>query len=96
MDTKRVDDWSTTERRFDELLGDQRTSKPRQGFEGRNFMTDEVLGYVETARGDVVEISSGMFLDDRLYGVTFSTLDPDHYEKSKCCHSWAEVMEALR
>lgn len=53
-------------------------------------MTPDVLGYVQTPHG-IAEISTGTFLDDRVYGVTFR---PDPENRSTCALSWPEVLTA--
>lgn len=54
---------------FAEMFDAYRTNE-RMRLPGRNFMTDDVLGVLKID-GELVEISTGMFLDDRLFGVTF-------------------------
>lgn len=65
-----MDDWPTTVAEFDRLLGAHRTDLPT-GLTGRNFLTDELLGTVLNSNGEPVEISTGIVLDHRLFGVTY-------------------------
>lgn len=78
-------------------------ARPRQNEwrrSGTNFMTSEFLGFVRSADGVLVEISTGMIpvfgerprRSTRGYGVTFN--DP-HSDRSQLCRSFDEIKEVL-
>ncbi len=58
-----------------------------------NFMTPEILGYVDAFDGTHVEISTGMFMGDRLYGVTFAGR---HNSRSTSTSTLEDAWEAIR
>lgn len=68
------DDWPTTEARFKDRFRGHMTNEP-MNIKGVNFITSEVLGKV-LVDGEPVEISTGILLNDRLFGVTYNRL-PD-------------------
>jgi hypothetical protein len=62
-------DFRAVEATFNDMFGAYRTGR-RMQLRGCNFMTEEVLGILDID-GQLVEVSTGMFLNDRLFGVTF-------------------------
>lgn len=92
--TPNTDDWPTTLAKFADLFGPHRTRK-RTNLEGVNFMTDEILGVVEVA-GEPVEISTGWFMDHRIFGVTFPpTVDGQADERSHLVSSLEQAYAEL-
>jgi hypothetical protein len=89
-------DWNELQARIDIAFGDERWSgleRGRSPFEGRNFMTDEVLAVVRVPHtGHAIEVSTGTFLSDRLFGFTIN----DPLRESQCCHSLQEVYDLCR
>lgn len=93
-------DFREVVRRFREDLGERVVSRPA-AFWGLspNFVTPEVLGFVESSSGRVAEISTGVMpvwgerprREVRVYGVTFRPDDSG----STFCESWAEVLKVL-
>jgi hypothetical protein len=95
--TVNTDDWPTTLATFHRLFGDLHTRRPPRGVTDRNFVTSEWLGYVRTPDGGSAEISSGWFLDHRLFGVTFDRLPsgfPD--PRDQMCDTLEEALELVR
>ena len=98
-------DWPTTQREFWRLLGHtQLRDKPSEFRHlSPNFMTDEVLGYVEATDGSAVEVSTGVMpvfgarprRDMRIYGVTWPPTRGKVDERSKMCESLQDVAELL-
>jgi hypothetical protein len=90
-----VDDWPTTLATFRDMFGD-RLARHAGRFPGRNFMTDDVLGYVRAA-GTVVEISTGVFLERRIIGVTFPPDADGNYgdDRSGCFDTLDDVRAYL-
>lgn len=96
-----TESWEQTIATFKEIFGDE-TVTPEPGVlpVGKNMMTPEVLGYI-MRDGITVEISAGTGFDNtsRLIGVTFCEWGSDGEwlagPRSKCCHSWDEVREAV-
>lgn len=57
-----------------------------------NFMTPERLGWVRAIDGTPAEVSTGVFLDDRLVALSFPDVgDP----RSGVVDSWGEARERL-
>jgi hypothetical protein len=82
-------DWPTIKAMADERWPNW--SRKRSPFKGRNFMTDEVLALLDTSKGYMVEVSTGWFIDARIYGLT--TNDPK--VESSCFHDWDELVAAV-
>lgn len=55
-----------------------------------NFMTPDVICYVYVD-GDPVEISTGRFLEQRVFGVTFPRVDDMPNERDFCAFSIDEI-----
>ena len=90
-----TDDWPTTVAKYREIFGKCRLGKNAWAlFKGSNFMTDEVLGYVDVD-GTAVEISTGWFLDHRIFGVTFPNQDGPDTERSRMVESLEEAYDHL-
>lgn len=94
--------WDETEESFNRWYGEELIEPdPALLPKGSNMMTPEVLGYIERD-GIVVEISAGTGMDNvsRLIGVTFCEWGDDGEwlasDRSRCCHSWDEVLAATR
>jgi len=65
--TKEHDDW------FDSIFRNHLVDGSDWTVPGVNFMTPEVLGYVEAPDGSTVEISAGYgYNNERIYGITFN------------------------
>lgn len=62
----------------------------RRHFRGKNILNDAILGFLRTKGGEVVEVGTGRFLNERFYGVTFSNQDGAD-DRSQCVSSLAEV-----
>lgn len=91
-----MDDWPTTVAEFQRLLGDRETQLRPTGVTGINFMTPEILGYVVDVNGHPAEITTGVFVDARYFGVTFSRLpDGSPNPRDKSCPSLADLVEHL-
>ena len=67
------DDWPTTEAKFAQLFPQATKRRGAMSPPGRNFVTPEVLGFVQVG-DEGVEVSTGCILGDRLFGVTFPRL----------------------
>jgi hypothetical protein len=65
-----TDDYPTTVAKFRDIFGAYAGARRPATLKGQNFMTDDVLGYVNV-NGTTVEVSTGWFLDRRIFGVTF-------------------------
>jgi len=61
---------------FRTMFSAHHTTRRVPGLSGVNFMTDDVLGNVTDAGGDVVEVSTGMFSGRRIFGISYSPGDP--------------------
>jgi hypothetical protein len=89
-------DWRTVMVQFDEMFGAYRCPPgTRMRLRGVNLLTDEVLGLL-AINGEVVEVSTGMFLGHRMFGVTWDRDNdalPD--ERSGSFESLDEVREHL-
>lgn len=59
-----------------------------------NFMTPDVICYVYID-GDPVEISTGMFLEQRLFGITFPRVDGMANERDFCAFSIDEISTTI-
>ena len=64
---------------------------------GANFVTPDFLGYVRTADGDVVEVTTGMgFGGERIFGLTWARLDDGTVDpRDHCVFSLDDVEAAL-
>lgn len=90
------DDWPTTVAKFSRYLGAHRITRRPEGFRGQNIMTPDALGYVAASDGSAAEVSTGHGIgSDRVFGVTFAPRWGESDPRSKCCHSWAEVVDIL-
>lgn len=67
------DDWRVVRRQFTALFTEHLVSRDRFAHYGGalNFMTPDVLGYVRGLDGSRIEVSTGMFMDDRMFGATW-------------------------
>lgn len=92
MTTYCTDDWPTTVATFRNL--DLPRGRKPAGVKGHNFMTPDVLGYVRSASGADVEVStgSGFTPGTRVFGLTFGGSAD---ERSTCVHNWDEVLQVL-
>ena len=94
-----VQDWPTTIARFDELFGDRPPTTKHNSLKGVNFVTNEYLGSVLDKDGVPVEVSTGIFLEDRVFGVTFprvwtgKNMVPD--PRDQLCSSLEECYEVI-
>jgi hypothetical protein len=85
------DDWRVIEPRFRDEYGN-RTLQRRPWTRGVNFMTPEILGFVDVD-GEAVEVSTGTgFHGERIYGLTWEDANDD---RSRLCHTWDEVRDVL-
>lgn len=68
-------DWNDCVAAFHQRF-EKRLAPTREGrnWPGVNFMTPDWLGYVTTPAGEIVEVSTGWFLDHRLFGITWPRL----------------------
>lgn len=93
-------DWHGAQRRFAETFDQLMLRNPQPAIRGVNFITNELLGYVQTPDGQTVEISTGMFpvlgarprRDVRVYGVTFAR----ERDRSRLCESIDEAAALVR
>jgi len=95
MSKQETMDWPTTVARFRELFADVRTSEPLW-LGAPNFITSEVLGVVKSPSGALVEVSTGMFMSKRVFGVTFQRKangDPD--PRDQMCETLEECREVI-
>ncbi len=84
-------DWRLCAEQFRELFGLRRTNRYFT-LAGPNFMTPDLLGFVDVD-DEPVEITTGVFLGERLYGVTFGP--GPNCLRSMMCESLDEVYEYL-
>lgn len=93
-----TDDWQTTVDKFWDLFRDHVTPPAvwPEGVKGKNFMTPEFLGVVYDAERNPVEITTGWFLDHRLFGMTWPR-NPDGSPsgKDRCVNTLDEVATFL-
>lgn len=68
-------DWPTCRAEFHRLFGHQLGRRQPGHPKGANFITNELLGFVEHD-GTTVEVTTGWFLDSRVYGLVWPRL-PD-------------------
>lgn len=69
------------------------TVQPDGGeFKSKNLMSPDILGYVKDKDGVTVEISTGWFVNHRIFGVTYASTSD---KLSFCAHSWEEITKAL-
>jgi hypothetical protein len=88
-------DWPTTVARFNKLFANVRTNEPTR-LGGPNFVTDEVLGKIVSPGGSTVEVSTGMFLSQRVFGVTFPRLrDGSPDPRDQMCETLEEAHEVI-
>lgn len=85
-------DWPTITTMRDEAWPNPWTWKGRSPFKGHNFLSDDIIALLTTTTGHCVEVSTGWFLDHRIYG--FTTNDPR--AESSCFHDWGELVEAVK
>lgn len=92
------DDWRVILPEFQARF-DGRTvrSMPGNTWRGANLMTPDFLGYVRTADGDVVEVTTGIgFGGGRVYGLTWARLDDGTVDpRDHCVFSLDDVEAAL-
>lgn len=63
---------------------------------GKNLVTQEVLGLI-SINGKTIEVSTGWFLDHRMYGVTFDQpYDAGADPRDKSFHEWTDVIAYLK
>jgi hypothetical protein len=88
--------YETYRTRFGELFAGRTTKDRPAGVRGVNFVTETLIGHVEGPDGKPVEVTTGVFLGRRVFGVTFPRVwggAPD--ERDKMCESLEEVYEAI-
>ncbi|MBP7629083.1 MAG: hypothetical protein KA758_01415 [Acidimicrobiales bacterium] len=94
-DTLHPDDWRVIEPEFRARFAGRLSERMPHRPEGDNPMTPELLGFVFTSDGDIVEVTTGMFLDHRLFGVVWPRIDGRIDPRDCCVHSLDELEEAL-
>ncbi len=88
-----LDDWHDVTRVFREEFDGRRVTGV--SIPGRNFLTEEVLGMVETPNGPA-EVSTsyrGLLTDHRVFGVTFARFRGEDGDPSCYCEEWGDVVD---
>ena len=98
-DTLHPTDWRVIEPEFRARFAGRivKSMPDRPG--GVNPMTPDLLGFVRTGDGGIVEVTTGMFLDHRMYGIVHPRIvvgsdrmcDP----RDRSVHSLDELEEEL-
>lgn len=90
-------DWDEVNREFQRIF-DGHQSRFGAHLPGVNFMTSELLGFVKAPDGSIVEVSTGMFLGNRIFGVTFPRVhnpDGEPDPRDQMCESLEEAFEVI-